>query len=116
MPSSSNGSRQRESRLWRAIGAILAAIGAAALFSSNGDALAAGSYALGWQTVVSGGTVRSRNPCYRLSGAIAQATVTPGVISNPSGAQYMLFSGFWSAAPTVGQDQIFFNGFEDCKP
>lgn len=102
--------------VWRMAGVVAIALGTAALPSSGIGAQAGGGFGLNWHSVVSGGVVRSRNPCYRLSGTIAQATVTPGTVSNPTGSNYMLFSGFWTAAPTVGQDQIFFDGFEDCKP
>lgn len=106
----------RSRSLWRATVAATLAAGMIVLPSSGISAQAGGGYGLNWHTIVAGGVVRSRNPCYRLSGSVAQAAVTPGVVSNPTGSNYMLFSGFWSAAPTVGQDQIFFNGFEDCKP
>jgi hypothetical protein len=62
--------------------------------------------------MASGGVVRARNSCYRLSGTTAQATVTPGIAM---GSTYTLFTGFWSAAPIANRDQIFFDGFEDCK-
>lgn len=106
----------RVARLWRMAALVAVVTGTAALPSSGIGAQAGGGYGLNWHAVVSGGVVRSRNSCFRLSGSVAQATVTPGVVSNPTGSKYMLFSGFWSAAPTVGQDQIFFDGFEGCKP
>lgn len=96
---------------WMGRTAALAAIVAGAVASPSSGS----GYGLNWHATVSGGVARARNPCFHLSGSVAQPTVTPGVISNPSGAQYMLFSGFWSAAPIAGRDEIFFDGFEDCK-
>lgn len=104
------------SRLLSRAAAVVALAAGTIMLPSSGISSPTGGYVLNWHAIVSGGVVRSRNPCYRLSGSVAQATVTPGVVSNPTGSKYMLFSGFWSAAPTVGQDQIFFDGFEGCKP
>mgnify|MGYP001548569801 FL=1 len=102
----------RASLLRRMAGVVAIVLGTAALPSSGIGAQTGGGYALNWHAFTSGGVVRSRNPCYGLSGTIAQATVTPGITL---GSTYTLFSGFWSAAPIAGQDQIFFDGFEDCK-
>ncbi|HMM57106.1 MAG TPA: hypothetical protein PKD77_05875 [Rudaea sp.] len=102
----------RVARLWR-VGSFLAVVaGAAGLPASGISAQAGGPYDINWHVIASGGVVRSRNPCYRLSGTTAQATVTPGITM---GTTYTLFSGFWSAAPIANRDQIFFDGFEDCK-
>ncbi len=102
----------RSRLLWRATVAVALAAGTIVL-PSSGISAQTGGYVLNWHAIVSGGVVRSRNPCYRLSGSIAQATVTPGITFSTG---YTLFSGFWSAAPIANQDQIFFDGFEDCKP
>jgi hypothetical protein len=59
--------------------------------------------------VISAGGKSLNNSCFRLSGTVAQAA--PGYSSGPSDS---LIAGFWSAAPTTGLDEIFFNGFEDC--
>lgn len=99
-------------RLWRAASVFAIVAGFAVLPASGVSAQAAASYALNWHAVASGGVVRARNSCYRLSGTTAQATVTPGITM---GTTYTLFSGFWSAAPIANRDQIFFDGFEDCK-
>ncbi|MGH8746695.1 MAG: hypothetical protein ACREUK_09405 [Burkholderiales bacterium] len=102
----------RVARLWR-VGSLLAIVAGSAVLPASGiGAQAGGPYDIKWHAIASGGVVRSLNPCYRLSGTIAQATVTPGITL---GSTYTLFSGFWSAAPIAGQDQIFFDGFEDCK-
>lgn len=103
---------RRASWLCRMLGALAIVTGTAALPSSGIGAQTGGGYALNWHAVASDGVVRARNPCYRLSGSIGQATVTPGITI---GSTYTLFSGFWSAAPIANQDQIFFDGFEDCK-
>ncbi|MGH8041424.1 MAG: hypothetical protein ACREPN_05200 [Rudaea sp.] len=97
---------------WRA---VIAAAGIAAVSvvpSSRAGVQSGGGYAVGWHATVAGGVLRARNSCYRLSGSTAQATVTPGITM---GSTYTLYSGFWAAAPIAGQDEIFFNGFEDCK-
>jgi hypothetical protein len=99
-------------KLWQMAGATAIAMGTAALPASSIGAQTGGGYTLNWHAIVSGGVVRSRNTCYRLSGTTAQVTVTPGITM---GSTYTLFSGFWSAAPIANRDQIFFDGFEDCK-
>ncbi len=58
---------------------------------------------------ISAGGTRLHNSCYRLTGTVGQ--VAPGYSSS---ALYSLVAGFWSAAPTTGRDEIFFNGFEGC--
>lgn len=103
----------RVGRLWRAaiVFAILA--GSAVLPASGISAQAGGPYSIKLHAIVSGGVVRARNSCYRLSGTTAQAMVAPGITM---GSSYTLFTGFWPAAPIAGQDQLFFDGFEGCKP
>ena len=102
----------RMARLWRVASIFAVVAGSAVLPASGISAQASVSYALNWHAVASGGVVRARNSCYRLSGTTGQATVTPGITM---GTTYTLFSGFWSAAPIANRDQIFFDGFEDCK-
>ncbi len=58
---------------------------------------------------ISAGGTRLHNSCYRLKGTVGQAA--PGYSSS---ALYSLVAGFWSAAPTTGRDELFFNGFEGC--
>lgn len=58
---------------------------------------------------ISAGGTRLHNSCFRLKGTVGQAA--PGYSSS---AMYSLLAGFWSAAPTTGRDEIFFNGFEGC--
>lgn len=58
---------------------------------------------------ISAGGARLHNSCYHLKGTVGQAA--PGYSSS---ALYSLMAGFWSAAPTAGRDEIFFNGFEGC--
>jgi hypothetical protein len=100
-------------RAWRALGAAILVFGTAVAAWANDHAMAADSYVLRWQTIVSGGVMRSHSSCYEISGAIAQPVVTPGISMSSS---YTLFSGFWSAAPIANQDKIFSDGFEDCTP
>jgi hypothetical protein len=96
----------------RAVSATALICGAAALSASSVGAATAGGYSIHWHAFVSGGIVRARSPCHRLSGVVAQAAVTPGITTSTN---YTLFSGFLAAAPIVEQEQIFFDGFEDCK-
>lgn len=102
----------RMGSLWRMACVTAIVMGTAALPASGIGAQTGGGYALNWHDVASGGVVRARNSCYRLSATTGQATVTPGITM---GSTYTLFSGFWSAAPIANRDQIFFDGFEDCK-
>ncbi|MDE1885840.1 MAG: hypothetical protein KGH92_08030 [Xanthomonadaceae bacterium] len=101
------------SRLLSRAAAVVALAAGTIMLPSSGISSPTGGYVLNWHTIVSGGVVHSANPCYRLSGSIAQVAITPGVTTATG---YTLFSGFWTAAPIAGQDEIFFNGFEDCKP
>ncbi len=107
-----NPRHARASTYWRAIIAAVGIASASVVPSSGSGAQAAGGFAIGWHATVSSGVLRARNSCYRLSGSTAQAIVTPGIIM---ASTYTLYSGFWAAAPIAGQDEIFFNGFEDCK-
>ena len=59
--------------------------------------------------IVSAGHAALKNSCFRLSGTAAQAA--PGYSSSTADS---VLAGFWSAAPTTGLDEIFFNSFEDC--
>jgi hypothetical protein len=70
-------------------------------------------FQLRWQSIASGSVLSAANPCYRLSGTLGQPVVTPGMATADT---YSLFTGFWSAAPISGQDQLFFSSFEDCAP
>jgi hypothetical protein len=103
----------RMARSWRVASVFAIVAGSAVLPASGISAQAGGPYDIKWHTMASGGVVRARNSCYRLSGTTAQATVTPGITM---GSSYTLFTGFWPAAPIAGQDQMFFDGFEGCKP
>lgn len=60
---------------------------------------------------ISSGGSALHNSCYRLSGTVGQAA--PGYSSANTG-EYSVLAGFWSAAPTTGLDEIFFNGFGGC--
>ena len=68
----------------------------------------AGTPAIGFHIISAGGHAL-KNSCFRLSPTVGQAA--PGY---SSGLTESLVAGFWSAAPTTGLDQLFFNGFEDC--
>jgi hypothetical protein len=60
--------------------------------------------------VVSSGGAALHNSCFHLAGTVGQTA--PGYSS--AATAYSLIAGFWSAAPTTGLDEIFFNGFEGC--
>jgi len=102
----------RMARLWRVASVFAVVAGTAVLPASGISAQAGGPFDVKWHAIASGGVVRARNSCYRLSGTAAQATVTPGITMSST---YTLFTGFWSAAPIANRDQMFFDGFEDCK-
>lgn len=93
---------------------------AAALFlggsiASDSRAQSAPTYAIDWHLISSGGTTlvggTSRSSCFIVNGSVGQ--VAPGY---SSGGLYSLYAGFWTAAPTMRTDEIFFDGFEGCTP
>lgn len=59
--------------------------------------------------VITASAKRARNNCFILRGTAGQAA--PGY---SSGGGYSILAGFWSAAPLQGQDEIFFDSFEEC--
>ena len=65
-------------------------------------------YSINFHTISSGGS-SLRNSCFHLAGTLGQAA--PGY---SSGSTEFVIAGFWTAAPTSGLDDIFFNGFEAC--
>lgn len=67
---------------------------------------------MNWSSITAGGIAHLRSSCYQLSGSISFVS-KPGILYGD--AAYTLFTGFWVAAPIFGQDEIFFNGFEECK-
>ncbi len=69
-------------------------------------------YTMNWDTITAGGIVHMRSSCYQLAGSID--FLSPGVLYSVSG-NYTVFTGFWVAAPIAGQDEIFFDGFEECN-
>jgi|SRR5690349_20629318 len=50
-----------------------------------------------------------KNSCYRLSASVAQAA--PGY---SSGSSNSIIAGYQAISQTIGLDEIFFDGFEDC--
>lgn len=90
---------------------VLAAVAATAVAAMRWSDTQAGTippYSIDFHTISSGGS-SLRNSCFLLSGTVGQAA--PGY---SSGSTEYLIAGFWSAAPTTGLDEIFFNGFERC--
>ena len=102
----------RRTQWWITLSAVTAIAGFSVANTSSVHA-GVSPYQLTWQTLASGGILHSQDACYQLSGSVAQAVVDPEFSTTDT---YTLFTGFWSAAPTAGQDQLFFNGFEDCTP
>lgn len=89
--------------------AVLALLCIAAMPWSDTSARPA-SMSIDFHLISSGGK-RLHNGCYHVSGSIGQAA--PGY-SSSADMQYAVLAGFWTAAPTVGGDELFFNGFEGC--
>lgn len=91
-----------------------ALLGAASLLSAGAApdtrAQAAPLFSVDWYVISPSGN-QSRNGCFVLNGTTGQPA--PGY---SSGGVYALLSGFWTAAPITGGDEIFFNSFEECTP
>ena len=88
--------------------AAVAATAAIGIRSSDSRAGTIPSYRIDFHTISAGGS-SLRNGCFHLTGTAGQAA--PGY---SSGTTEYVIAGFWSAAPTTGLDDIFFNGFERC--
>src|SRR5436309_2051390 len=97
-------------RLVRGMFAAAIFLSVAAVPWSDGNAQASPPYSIGWHFISSGGK-RLNNSCFVLNGTAGQTA--PGY---SSGGGFSVLAGFWTAAPTVGQDQLFFDGFERCAP
>jgi hypothetical protein len=82
---------------------------AAAAWRSDAHAGTAPTYSIDFYVISAGGS-NLKNSCFRLSGTIGQPA--PGYFS---GAIYSLIAGYWQPAPSVGSDEIFYNGFEGCS-
>ena len=99
------------------VGATLPVMAAFALTSvvvirsSDSRAEIVPTYSIGFHTISAGGNAL-RNSCFGLSGTVGQAA--PGYSSTGDGTTYSIYSGFWSAAPATGLDEILFAGFEGC--
>jgi hypothetical protein len=91
-------------------GAVVAAalMAIAGIPWSDSNAQSGPAYSVDFHVINAGGT-RLHNSCFVLNGTTGQAT--PGY---SSGGFYSVLAGFWSAAPVVNQDQLFFDGFEGC--
>jgi hypothetical protein len=72
------------------------------------DSPAQAASSIGFHYISAGGHALT-NSCYRMSGTAGQPV--PGY---SSATNISVVEGFWTAAPTTGLDEIFFNGFEDC--
>jgi len=90
---------------------VLVALASASILAMPWSDTRAGTtttYSIDFHTISSGGS-SLRNSCYQLTGTVGQAA--PGY---SAGSSDYVIAGFWSAAPTTGLDEIFFNGFEEC--
>jgi hypothetical protein len=85
-----------------------ALVGIAAVPWSDSRAGSAPADNIDFHVISSGGSAL-HSSCFRLSGTVGQAA--PGY---SSGQTNSVIAGFWSAAPAVGTDEIFFNGFQGC--
>jgi len=75
---------------------------------SDSNAQAGPPYSIDFHYISSGGN-RLHNSCFVLNGTAGQTA--PGY---SAGGFYSVLAGFWPAALTTGQDQLFFDGFEGC--
>ncbi len=84
-------------------------------FVSDTRAQTAPTYSVDWHLINSGGSTlvggTSRSSCFVVNGTVAQPV--PGY---SSGGIYSVYAGFWVAAQTTGNDEIFYNSFEGCNP
>lgn len=98
---------------WRA-GCVVPALTALALAAvaatpwSDIHAGAPPTYSIDFHRISAGGGAL-RNACFHVGGTLGEAA--PGY---SSGSTLSIIAGFWPAAPTSGQDQLFFNGFQGC--
>ncbi len=72
--------------------------------------VAADSFSIDAQVIVSGSAITIGNGCSRMQASIGQPA--PG---SSSGGGYNLSAGFWAVVPATGGDTLFFDGFEGCK-
>lgn len=94
-------------RAWLAAAIMFAGIG-----TSTASQAQPGPYSLNWSAITAGGVAHMRTACYILSGYIGFVSA-PGILY--ANGPYTLYTGFWAAAPIYGQDQLFFDGFEECN-
>lgn len=94
-------------RLVRSTVAAAALVAVAAIPWSDSNA-SGPAYSIDYHVITAGGA-RLHNSCFVLNGTAGQTS--PGY---SSGGVYTVLAGFWSAAPIVNQDQLFFDGFEGC--
>ncbi|HZP67209.1 MAG TPA: hypothetical protein VFB32_12980 [Rudaea sp.] len=80
---------------------------AAAVLAASPTHAGTSPYSIDFHVISAGGSTL-QNGCYRLSGTVGQPA--PGY---SSGGIYALIAGYWQT-PTVGSDEVFFNGFEEC--
>lgn len=75
--------------------------------------LAEPTYTIDFGSISSISGSASQNACFQLAGEIGRPA--PGFSSSaPSTPTYSMYSGFWTVAPTVTPDEIYFTSFEAC--
>ena len=97
-------------RFVRVVFAAMALGVVAAIPWSDSNAQAGPAYSIDFH-YISAGSKSLGNSCFKVSGTLGQPA--PGF---SFGSGYSISSGFWTAAPVAGQDQLFFDGFERCGP
>lgn len=84
---------------------------AATLAVAAASVAAAQTFSIAAYVMSVGTSVRSSGPCYRLQATIGEAA--PG---NSASATYAIAAGFRYTTANLGDDSVFFSGFEDCTP
>lgn len=92
---------------------MAAAIACACVVPAGNGRAETNPYRLAFGSISASSVSHARSSCYQLSGSIS--FISPPQILYGTSSSYVLFTGFWVAAPTAEQDQLFFNGFEECN-
>jgi len=90
------------------IRAALASVAAVLCLSIHA---AAQNYSIDAHAIAAGAPARSGSACYRLD-----ATIGEPAAGYASSVDYAVSGGFRAVAPTLGGNDIFFAGFEECSP
>lgn len=95
--------------------AVLLAAGVQSIPAAH--AQTSGPYSLNWSTVSvnGGGIAHLRSQCFILSGSIDFQSAPNNTSIFYGNGGYTLYSGFWWTTPISNLDEIFFDGFEECR-